>query len=139
MNIPRLLLAIVAGFIVIFGTDYLIHGIWLAPDYEATKSLWRPEADMSSRFHWMVLAQIICAVTFVIIWAKGVVAGSVGNGIAFGLLMGLFQQIWAIVDYVVIPMPGELAAKWFFSGLAQAVLLGIVTALVYKPKTVPVM
>jgi hypothetical protein len=139
MNIPRLLLAIVAGFIVIFGTDYLIHGIWLAPDYEATKSLWRPEADMNSRFHWMVLAQIICAVTFVIIWAKGVVAGSVGNGIAFGLLMGLFQQIWAIVDYVVIPMPGELAAKWFFSGLAQAVLLGIVTALVYKPKTVPVM
>jgi hypothetical protein len=139
MNMNRLILAIVAGFIVIFATDYLIHGLWLVPDYEATKSLWRPEAEMHSRFQWMILAQVICAVTFVIIWAKGVVGGSVGNGIAFGLLMGLFQQIWAIVDYVVIPMPGELAAKWFFSGLAQAVLLGIVTALVYKPKTVPVM
>jgi hypothetical protein len=139
MNMKRLILAIVAGFIVIFATDYLIHGLWLVPDYEATKSLWRPEAEMHSRFQWMILAQVICAVTFVIIWAKGVVGGSVGNGIAFGLLMGLFQQIWAIVDYVVIPMPGELAAKWFFSGLAQAVLLGIVTALVYKPKTVPVM
>jgi hypothetical protein len=139
MNMKRLILAIVAGFIVIFATDYLIHGLWLVPDYEATKSLWRPEAEMHSRFQWMILAQVICAVTFVIIWAKGVVGGSVGNGIAFGLLMGLFQQIWAIVDYVVIPMPGELAAKWFFSGLAQAVLLGIVTALVYKPKTVPVL
>jgi hypothetical protein len=30
-------------------------------------------------------------------------------------------------------MPGELAVKWFFGGLAQAVLLGIVTSLVYKP------
>jgi hypothetical protein len=139
MNMKRLLLAIVAGFIVIFATDWLIHGVWLVPDYEATKPLWRPEADMHARFHWMVLAQVICAVTFVIIWAKGVVGGSVGNGIAFGLLMGLFQQIWAIVDYVVIPMPGELAAKWFFSGLVQAILLGIVTALAYKPKTVPVM
>jgi len=139
MNMKRLFLAIVAGFIVIFATDYLIHGLWLMPDYEATKSLWRPEAEMHSRFYWMILAQIICAVTFVIIWAKGAVGGSVGNGIGFGLLIGLFQQIWAIVDYVVIPMPGELAAKWFFSGLGQAVLLGIVTALVYKPKTVPVM
>jgi hypothetical protein len=139
MNIKRLILAMVAGFVVIFATDYLIHGLRLVPDYESTKSLWRPEAEMHSRFQWMILAQVICAVTFVIIWAKGVVGGSVGNGIAFGLLMGLFQQIWAIVDYVVIPMPGELAAKWFFSGLAQAVLLGIVTALVYKPKTVPVM
>jgi hypothetical protein len=98
MNMKRLILAIVAGFIVIFATDYLIHGLWLVPDYEATKSLWRPEAEMHSRFQWMILAQIICAVTFVIIWAKGVVGGSIGSGIAFGLLMGLFQQFWAIVD-----------------------------------------
>jgi len=34
-------------------------------------------------------------------------------------------------------MPGELAVKWFFSGLAQVVLLAIVTALVYKTATVP--
>jgi hypothetical protein len=34
----------------------------------------------------------------------------------------------------IMPMPAELAVKWFFSGLAQAVLLGIVTSLVYKPE-----
>jgi hypothetical protein len=51
--------------------------------------------------------------------------------------MGLFQQVWAIVDYVVLPMPAELAVKWFLSGLAQAILLGIVTALVYKPSVAP--
>jgi hypothetical protein len=139
MNMKRLFLGIVVAYLVIFGTDYLIHEVWLKPDYEATKSIWRPEADMQSRFYWLILAQIICAVTFVIIWAKGVVVGSVGNGIGFGLLMGLFQQIWVMVNYVIIPMPSELAVKWFFSGLVQAVLIGITTALVYKPKTVPVM
>lgn len=139
MNMKRLFLAIVVAYLVIFGTDYLIHEVWLKPDYEATKSIWRPEADMQSRFYWLILAQIICAVTFVIIWAKGVVSGSVGNGIGFGLLMGLFQQIWALVNYAIIPMPGELAVKWFFSGLVQAVLIGITTALIYKPKTVPAM
>jgi hypothetical protein len=34
----------------------------------------------------------------------------------------------------IMPMPAELAVKWLFSGLAQAVLLGIVTSLVYKPE-----
>jgi hypothetical protein len=32
-------------------------------------------------------------------------------------------------------MPGDLAVKWYFSGLVQAVLLGLATALVYKPRT----
>jgi hypothetical protein len=133
MNIPRLILAIVAGFIVIFATDFLIHGVWLVPDYKATESLWRPESEMQSRFHWLLFAQILCAVTFVIIWAKGAAGTSMGTAIGFGVLMGLFQQIWAIVNYVVIPMPGALAAKWFFSGVVQAVLLAVITALIYKP------
>jgi hypothetical protein len=103
------------------------------PDYEATKSIWRPEAEMTTRVCWMFVAQFLCATTFVIIWAKGFAGGSVGTGVVFGLLMGLFQEIWVLVNYVVIPMPGDLAVKWFFSGLAQAVLLGVVTSLVYKP------
>jgi hypothetical protein len=32
-----------------------------------------------------------------------------------------------------MPLPGELAVKCFVAGLVQAVLLGIVTSLVYKP------
>ena len=135
MNMKRLLLAIIAGFAVIFGTDFLIHGLWLMPDYDATKSLWRPEGEMHTHFAWMLFAQFLCAATFVIIWAKGFAGRDLATGITFGLLMGLFQQIWAIINYVVMPLPGSLAMKWFFSGLAQAVLLGIVTALIYKADT----
>jgi ATP/ADP translocase len=89
---------------------------------------------MQSHFSWMLSAQLLCAVTFVIIWAKGFAGRNLGTGAVFGLLMGLFQNVWAIVNYVVLPMPAELAVKWFFSGLAQAVLLGIVTSLVYRPE-----
>lgn len=128
----RLLLAIIAAFAVIFATDFLIHGWWLTPDYEATKPLWRPENEMHTHFFWMLVAQFLCAATFVIIWAKGFAGRDVATGIIFGLLMGLFQQIWAIINYVVMPIPGTLAAKWFLSGLVQAVLLGIVTARIYK-------
>ena len=132
MNMKRLLLAIVAAFALIFGTDFLIHGFWLTSDYEATKSLWRPETEMHTHFHWMLFAQLLCAATFVIIWAKGFAGRDIATGITFGLLMGMFQGIWAIINYVVMPLPGALATKWFFAGVVQCVLLGIVTALIYK-------
>jgi hypothetical protein len=133
MNMKRLLLAIVAAFALIWGTDVLIHGFWLNPDYEATKQLWRPEAEMYTHFHWMLFAQLLCAATFVIIWAKGFAGRDIATGITFGLLMGLFQGIWAIINYVVMPLPGALATKWLLAGVVQCVLLGIVTALIYKP------
>src|ERR1700704_306575 len=133
MNIKRLALAILAGWVAIFATDFLIHHLWLGPLYEATKPLWRPEDEMHTRICWMFLAQFLIVATFVIVWAKGFAGRSIGAGISFGLLMGVFQQTWAIILFVVLPMPGELAVKWFFGGRAQAVLLGIVTSLVYKP------
>jgi hypothetical protein len=138
MNIPRLLFAALGAFLVIFATDYLIHGVWLMPDYNATKVLWRPESDMNAHVAWMFLAQVLCALTFVLIWAWGFAGRSVATGIAFGLVMGMFQQIWVLVNYVVIPMPGALAVKWYFSGLAQAVLIGIAAALIYRPRTTTV-
>jgi hypothetical protein len=137
MNIKRLIFAILAGWVVIFATDFLIHNLWLGPLYQATKPLWRPETEMHTHICWMFLAQFLIVSTFVLIWAKGFAGRSVGAGVSFGLLMGLFQQTWAIILFVVMPLPAELAVKWFFGGLAQAVLLGIVTSLVYKPAPMP--
>ncbi len=49
MNIKRLLLAIAAAFVVIFVTDFLIHGIWMMSDYRATQQLWRSDSEMQAR------------------------------------------------------------------------------------------
>jgi hypothetical protein len=133
MNIKRLILAILAGWIVICATDFLIHDLWLGPVYQATKSIWRPDEEMHTHICWMFFAQFLIVATFVIVWAKGFVGGSMGTAVTFGLLMGVFQQTWAIILFVVLPIPAELAVKWFIGGLVQAVLLGIVTSLVYKP------
>jgi hypothetical protein len=133
MNTKRLILAIIAGWAVIFGTDMLIHGLWLGPLYHATQALWRPETEMNTRICWMFAAQFLIAATFVIVWAKGFAGRGAGEGAIFGLLMGIFQQTWAMILFVVMPLPPELALKWFFGGLVQAVLLGVVTAFVYKP------
>ncbi|HMG04704.1 MAG TPA: hypothetical protein VK581_04535 [Chthoniobacterales bacterium] len=132
MNTKRLIFAIIAGWVVVFATDFLIHNLWLGPLYEATKALWRPETEMHTHICWMFFAQFLIVATFVMVWAKGFAGRSIGTAISFGLLMGVFQQTWAIILFVVMPLPGELAVKWFIGGLVQAVLLGIVTSLVYK-------
>ncbi|HWM26374.1 MAG TPA: hypothetical protein VNP98_16280 [Chthoniobacterales bacterium] len=133
MNIKRLLLAILAGWVLIFATDFLVHELWLGPVYAATKPLWRPESDMPTYFCWLLVAQFLIVTTFVIVWARGFAGRTIGAAVGFGLLMGVFQQAWAIILYAVMPVPAELSIKWFLAGLVQAVLLGIVTSLVYKP------
>lgn len=136
MNPSRLALAVVAAFAFIFATDFLIHAVWLAGDYKATAALWRPEEEMQTRFIYMLVAQFLCALAFLYIWAKtGWRRRSITDGCAFGFWMGLFQQITTMVLYVVMPMPLHLAMKWFFAGLLQAVLLGALAAAIYKPRT----
>ncbi|HZA38607.1 MAG TPA: hypothetical protein VE486_05665 [Candidatus Baltobacteraceae bacterium] len=135
MNIKRLILAIVVAFIVLWVTDFLIHGVWMTPDYRATQQLWRTDSEMMSRIGWMLGAQLLFVITFVIVWAKGFAerTSNISCALGYGLLMGLFSGVWALIMYVVVPMPGSIAAKWFFAGIAQSILLGLITFWIYKP------
>lgn len=93
MSIKRLILAIVVAFTVLWGTDFLIHGIWMMPDYRATQSLWRPETEMGSYMAWMLSAQLLFAITFVLVWVRGFASSTnkISCAIGYGLLMGLFS------------------------------------------------
>jgi len=133
MNTPRLLVAIVAAFVFIFGSDFLIHTVLLDPDYKATSQLWRTEPEMMTRFPWMIAGHLLAATTFVIIWALGFTnRRMMGMGTLYGLLMGLFAHAYTVINYVVTPIPGQLSTKVFLTGLVQAVLLGVITAAIYK-------
>jgi len=136
MNTKRLMLAIFVAFVVLWVTDFLIHGVWMTPDYRSTQQLWRTDTEMQSHMAWMVGAQLLFVITFVILWAKGFASPTtkVACAVGYGLLMGLFSGVWAIIMYVVVPMPGAIAEKWFFAGIAQTILLGLVTFFVYEPK-----
>jgi hypothetical protein len=130
MNTKRLMLAIVVAFVVLWITDFLIHGVWMTRDYQATQQLWRTHTEMQSHMVWMFGAQLLFVITFVTLWAKGFASATtkVSCAVGYGLLMGLFSGVWAIIMYVVVPMPGSIAAKWFCAGIAQTILLGLVTS-----------
>jgi hypothetical protein len=135
MNIKRLVLAIAVAFVVLLVTDFLIHGVWMKPDYRATQSLWRPETEMGSYMGWMLCAQPLFVITFVLVWVKGFASSTtkISCAIGDGVLMGLFSGVRAIIMYVVVPMPCSIATKWFFAGIVQTILLALVTFWIYKP------
>ena len=134
MNIKRLLLAVIAAFVFIFATNFLIHGVWLMPDYVATASLWRTNAEMAAHLPWLLASEFLYAAMFVLLWAKGFAREEcILCACIYGLCMGLFQQAAMLMIYAVAPMPLELVVKWVVSGLAQGVLLAVVTFFVYKP------
>ncbi len=134
MNTKRLLIAIAVAFVYIFASDFLIHGVWLGAVYQATAALWRPEAEMNARMPWMLAGQLLCAVTFVLLWARGFAdRRGLKGACLYGLLMGLFAQVGSLMNFAVMPLPGGLVAKWFVSGLGQAVGLAVVTFYVSGP------
>src|SRR5260370_17655923 len=71
MNSKRLIIAIFTAFVFLFGSNFLIHVVWLRPDYMATMSLWRTETERNVRFACMLTAQLLMAATFLLLWASG--------------------------------------------------------------------
>ena len=135
MNPKRLILGIVAVFVGIWVTDFLIHGLWLQSSYKATMSLWRPEAEMQKHMGWLMLGQFLMAMAFVMIWARGFAGNAhVRCGVLYGLFMGFFSQANTLITFAVQPLPSDIAVKWFVSGLAQGVLMGLLVFFIYKPK-----
>src|ERR1051325_358085 len=134
MNPTRLAFTILAVFAGKWATDFLIHAVWLDPDYRATMSLWRPEAEMKAHMPWLFLGQAIAAVAFVVLWSKGFPAtASLGGACLYGVFMGLFIQSGTLVTYAVQPFPAGVAVKWFCSGVVQGALLGLLAWVVYRP------
>lgn len=139
MNPKRLLLAIVAVFVGVWVTDFLIHGVWLQSTYKETASLWRPEAEMQGHMGWLMLGQLLATVTFVVIWSKGFPAtASLCGACLYGLFMGGFSQATTLITYAVQPFPPSLAVKWFCAGLVQGVLMGVIVYFVGRPKAAEV-
>jgi len=139
MNTKRFILAVVAVFVGVWATNFLIHAVWLKSDYAASMTLWRPEAEMGKHFLALLGGQFLASLMFVLIWAHADIK-TLPRACAFGLCMGLAKESTTLILYAVQPFPGELAAKWFIAGAIQATLMGIVAFYAYGSniRTAPV-
>jgi hypothetical protein len=137
MDIGRLVITIVVAAVVMFILDIIVHGLILGSQYGATAESWRPEEEMAARRPLQFLCYFVIAIGFCTVWAVGFASHGHGLkcGAIYGFFMGLFGTGGMTMSFVFSPIPDQFMVPWIISGLLSAVIIGVVTACVYKPKT----
>lgn len=130
----RLIAAIVAAYVILMGTNYLIHDILLMPDYDAIPLSHRDNAGIAHRMWAMAIGQLLLAAIFTYIYTRGVERKSwVVQGIRYGILMTFLMVIpYSLSEYMVYLVPHILAIKWMIFGGIQVILMGLAVAAICK-------
>lgn len=138
MNWKRFWPAVLLVYVAYAATTFIIHslilgGYYMEPDVQGA---WRPEAQMSA-YSWVrFVTMAVFAFFFTFIFAKGHERKGVMEGIRFGIYIGLFTFfVTSFNQFIIYPIPYAVVWYWIIAGLVQSVLMGIIAALAYKPKT----
>ena len=132
----RWALATVGAFAVLFTTGFLIHHLWLGEFYHAHAQWWRPAGEMPSMLPVLFTAQLALAALLSAVYAKGYEPnkGGVGQGVRFGVLVGLLLTLpCSLMNHVIYPYPTSLIMRWLIGGLAEIILAGGVIGAIYRP------
>lgn len=130
MSVKKLVLAMVICYVVLVGTSWLIHQVWLMNDYLATPDSWRPMEELGHRMWVMLVGQAFFAALFCYIYSRGAEAKPwLAQGIRYGILITMFFVIpSALGEYTVYRVPHMLAVKWMLAGFIQMIILGLIVA-----------
>ena len=133
MNTKKLILTIIVVFIAANLLGFLIHAVLLVPDYMAVKEHYRPTGQEKLLF--INLAYLAFAIGSVWIYAKGVENKPwVVQGIRFGIAMWLVLAVPSFcIAYAVQPVPTMLMVKQIAFEGVDKILLGLITAALYRP------
>ena len=131
MNKTRYLGASLAVFVFIFIYEWAFHGNFLKGMYMQTQHLWRPPNECV----WpaMLGGQIFFSFMFTLIFLKGYENKGMGEGLRYGVLIGLLFIPTNLIFYAVQPLPYALVAAWCVGGMLEMILAGMIAATVYRP------
>lgn len=130
MSAKKLVIAMVICYVVLMGTNFLVHSVWLMSDYAATPDSWRSLPDMQQKMWVMFIGQAFFAAMFCYIYYRGAEAKPwIGQGIRYGILITMFAVIpYSLGEYTVYNVPHMLAVKWMIAGCIQMIILGLIAA-----------
>ena len=140
MNWKRLAVTIVVIFVAAHITGFVIHAMILANDYKALvdQKLYNTPEQFQPRAIFLSLAYLAYAIGTVWIYARGVQAKPwVSQGLRFGIAVWLVLAVPSfVIAYAVQPMPGALVLKQLGWELLDKLLLGVLTAALYRTTSV---
>ena len=154
------IISFIGVFAFLFGYDWLVHGKLLMADYEATASMWRSQEEMQQFFGWCIAYHAALAAVITCFFKKFRCATSgccacckcgpdckcakesatsccpiKSGGLCFGIKVGLLLGLAHASSYIWMPIPADLAVKWFFAYLVQGIGAGVVLGMLCKSKS----
>ena len=141
MNYPRVLLAGAAVWVASVAVGYVINDVWLARLYQANAWAFRRADDVRSLVSIGLGAQLLGALSFAWIYAKGYEANREASGIAQGVRFGLatallivgFATVW---NYVTEPIAMRLGVLQMLGIVAELGICGAIAGLIYHPSRI---
>ena len=137
MNWKKFLVAFVAAFIFIFLWGWLFNELFMKNVYAATADLWRPQNEIMSRMHFLIIGQAVLTFALVLIFASGFSSGGVGAGIKLGIMIEILAFGARLMMYAVQPFPAKLVAYWTVGGFIEMIIAGAIIGAIYKPSSAP--
>ena len=137
MNQKKFWIAFIVIFVVYEVTNFIVHGLILGPTYmsEEVAPIFRPQAVLNSTMWVRLFTELVWSFFFTFIFVKEYENKGRMEGIKYGIYMGLFYSfVFAYQSYWMYPLPYSLTLQWFIFGLIQCVILGVLAAMIYKPK-----
>ncbi len=135
MKAKRIIPAILVTFIFVFIFEWVLHGILLKGMYEATPQLWRPQAVMPQYMPFLGLGQFLFTVFLGLLFVKGYEGRGIGEGLRFGLLVGLLLAPINLVWYAIQPLAPTLIAYWIIGSIIEMLIAGAILAAICRPKS----
>jgi hypothetical protein len=129
----RFFLAFIAAYIFLFLWGWLLNGVLLKDIYAQTPNLWRPQTEMMSLFHWILIGQALIVFAFVMIYVSGFAGGGVIAGVRLGILLEIAAIGMRLGFYAVQPIPGKLILYGSMGGLIEMIIVGAIVGAIYKP------
>lgn len=130
MNKQRYVISVLVTFVFVFLYDFLVHGFLLKDIYAQTKELWRPENEYKMLV--MSMSQLGFAAVLAYIFTLNYEGKGIGEGIRFGLCIGMLLGVIQIGKYAYMPIPMVLMLSWVLAALLIGLGSGVILSLVYK-------
>ena len=136
MNINRLLIAGVVVYFVSYGIATLGTEVILADQIAPFNVLMRPDADATPFFISMLLGYAVMVGAFCYIFTKGYENKGIGEGVRYGLVMGILLSSTDFIYGIALPVPWSTVIANTILGLVIWLVAGVILAAIYKPKAV---
>ena len=130
MNKKRYVISLFVVFAFVFSYEFLVHGFLLQDIYTQTAQLWRPEEESNMLF--LFTSQLCFSAVFAYIFTLNYEGRGIGEGIRFGLYIGMLLGSIEIGTYCYMPIPMVLMLSWVLASLLKGLGSGVILSLVYK-------